>query len=193
MLFDKSKCKNSPDFCPCQIILFSFWWKHETSFAKLFLWILFSASFPFLLPCLIYLPMAQSLIYVHWDDRYISCKWYQLFFFVTLYTQRTDSLNCICGKNPLQIVINYTLRKMYSTFELSEKGKKKEFFSLLKICFFFIMEQLKNTVLLLPCSSESASWVKIYFWVLKIKIWKSYNSLHGSSSYVRLTKIAFEL
>lgn len=39
--------------------------------------------------------------------------------------------------------------------------------SLYWIVFSFIMGQLKNTVFLLPGSSESASWVKTYFWVLK--------------------------
>lgn len=59
--------------------------------------------------------------------------------------------------------------------------------------FSFVMGQLMNTILLLLCSPESACWGKTYFSVLKIKIPKSYNSLHGSSMYVRLTKIAFEL
>lgn len=57
----------------------------------------------------------------------------------------------------------------------------------------FVMGQLMSTILLLLCSPESASWEKTYFSVHKIKIPKSYNSLHGSSMYVRLTKIAFEL
>lgn len=123
-LSDKSKVQEFAgwlDFCPCQIIFLSFCWKHKTSFAKLFLWIFFSTTFAFLLPCLIYLSVAQLLIYVHWDARYIPCKWYQLIF-VTLNIVNRYSELCLCIK-PSQIVINYTLRKMYSTVELSGKGR----------------------------------------------------------------------
>lgn len=102
------------------------------------------------------------------------------FFWYIIYTENRHSELHLWIK-ALQIVINYTLRKMYPTVELSEKGKKIINTSLYWTIFSFIMEQWKNTVLLLPCSSENASWVKTYFWILKIKIWKCYNSLHGSS------------
>lgn len=78
--------------CLCQIIFLSFWWKHEIT--KLFLWI-FSASLTFVMPHLIYLSMAQLLIYVHWDARYIPYKWYQLI--LLHYIEWTDTLNCICA------------------------------------------------------------------------------------------------